>query len=382
MKKLMKKWTLGVLSIIIVGCSSSNAAAQKPTPPVAVIVTQPVQKDVPIFVEAIGNIFADLSVDIRPQVTGKLLEFKVQEGQYVKKGELLFTIDPRPYEASLALAEATLKKDKATLEYSKKRRERNADLVQKEFIAQLTFEQITSDVDVNEAQTEIDLANVELAKINRDYAYVKSPIDGRLGNRRIDPGNLLIANDTNPVINVSQLDPVQIRFNVPQSNFWEIQQAQKAGTLTLEITLPQDPDHTIKGDLFFVDNTIDLSTGTILLKGRVSNENMQLWPGEFVRVRVILRVKKDAILVPTQVVQTGQQGKYIFVAKPDNTVELRQVKVSEILNNQIVIEEGLAMGESVVQTGQINLKNGSKISIQNKDTAPKEDTTKIKGRAS
>ncbi len=373
--------------LLLYGCSSKDAATPKPPPPVAVIVTEPVQKDVPIFIEAIGNVFAETSVDIRPQVSGKLLEFKVQEGQMVKKGDLLFTIDPRPYEASLALAEATLNKDKATLEFSKKRMERNTELVQKEFIAQLTFEQITSDVAVNEAQTQIDLANVELAKINRDYAYVKSPIDGRLGNRRVDPGSLLIANDPNAVINVSQLDPVQVRFNVPQSNFWEIQKALAQGTLSLDITLPQDPDHVFKGNLYFLDNTIDLGTGTVLLKGHVPNENLVLWPGEFVRVRVNLRIKKDAILLPTQAVQTGQQGKFIFVVKPDNTVELRQIKVSEIIDNMIVVDEGLSMGEKVVQTGQLNLKNGSKVTILNKDkapdtTKPPEDSTKVKGRSS
>lgn len=376
-----------VTGLLLSGCSSNQAAAPKIPPPVSVVVTQPVQKDVPIFIEAIGNVFADTSVEIRPQVSGKLLEFKVKEGQMVKKGDLLFTIDPRPYEASLALAEATLNKDKATLEFSKKRMERNTELVQKEFIAQLTFEQITSDVSVNEAQTQIDIANVDLAKINRDYAYVKSPIDGRLGNRRIDPGNLLIANDPNPVINVSQMDPVQIRFNVPQSQFWDIQKALQAGTLSLDITLPQDPDHIFKGSLYFLDNTIDLGTGTVLLKGHVPNENMILWPGEFVRVRVNLRMKEGAILLPTQAVQTGQQGKYVFVVKPDDTVELRQVKVSEIIDNQIVVEEGISMGETVVQTGQLNLKNGSKVKIQKTDTSkvPKtapDESSKVKGRSS
>ena len=348
-----------LICLICYGCYS-GAPRQKPPSPVRV--AQLKQEDIPVYIEAIGNVGSLQVVQIKPQVSGKLLDAHVKQGQLVKKGDLLYTIDPLPYEAALEKARGTLQKDEATMSFAKKKMERYVELVKQDFVSQLTFDQYQSEYQAAQAQVAVGKADVEIAEINLNYCTITSPIDGMVSQFNIDPGNLVVANDPNTLTVIRQINPADIKFSVPQKDFQEIQKSMKGETLKFEVIVIGQPEK-YEGEVYFIDNHLDLSTGTILLRGEVPNEGGALWPGEFVTIRMLIKTIPNAIMAPTSAVQTGQQGSYVYVVKPDMTVDYRQVTVGEKYNNDIVIEKGLALDETVVVDGQINLYPGAKIFI-------------------
>lgn len=349
-----------IISLVLFACSQ-NQAPEAPSFPV--YAANPVQKNVPVTISAIGNIYGLTSVEVRPQVTGTLMSTEVIQGQMVKKGELLFIIDPSTYQALYDRAAATLDKDKAQLELSKKRLERNQILIKKDYVAPLTAEELQAQVAINEAQIKMDEAELNQAKINLDRTKIEAFVDGKVGAFSYYPGSIVSPTDTNPMTTLEQINDVEVRFSLPQKILDELLSYYRKEDLEFDI-LPAKGERVIgKGQVFFVDNHIDLNTGTLQVRGVAKNTNLELWPGEFVRVRLILTVKPDAILVPQSAVQVGQQGSFIYVIKPDMTVEARPVKPQEKIDDLVVVDN-VKLDEQVVIKGQINLKPGSKVTIK------------------
>lgn len=363
----MKKCAILFL-ILLSACKDSKEIpfADRPMP---VTVTSVVQKDVPLYLEVIGNVNASTVIEVRPQISGILLQAHVKQGQEVKEGDLLYTIDPAPFIAALNKAKATLKKDESTLEYSKKKVERYKELVKKEFVSALSFEQYETDVLINQAQLLIDQAEIETAEINLRYCFIKSPIDGKISRYIIDPGNRVSPTDQLPLTEIRQLDPVSVQFTLSQRDFQRIQEISSEDDFPFEVILPNRKETIKDGRVTFVDNKIDLATGTITLKGSMKNADRVLWPGEFVRVRMFLQTLRNAMLVPIAAVQFGQEGPYVYILQPNNTVAFKPVILSQEMDNYYVVLEGIKPTDKVVTNGQINLQPGTKV-IVTQEKAP------------
>ncbi|MGD9503318.1 MAG: efflux RND transporter periplasmic adaptor subunit [Syntrophobacteraceae bacterium] len=348
----------------LASCSGGNAdkakaEAKRANPPVPVTVAEAVVKDVPMELTAIGNVEAYNTVQIKAQVSGELTTVHFEEGQNVKMGDMLFTIDPRPYEARLKQAEANLAKEKAQLEYARKQVDRYGSVVQKGYVSQEQFDQIRSNAAALDASIQADEAAIENAKLELKYCYIRSPINGVAGDIGVDQGNVIKANDDKALVTIMQVTPIYITFSVPEKDLPEVRKHMAAeGRLPVRTTTPGG-DRPVTGDLMFVDNTVDPATGTIKLKAVYGNQERTLWPGQFVNVILTLAMEKNALVVPSQTVQTGQQGPYVFVVKPDSTVEYRPVTVGQTVENEIVITKGVAPGEKVVTDGQLRLTQGS-----------------------
>ncbi|HEV3057024.1 MAG TPA: efflux RND transporter periplasmic adaptor subunit [Vicinamibacterales bacterium] len=347
------------------------------------------ERDVPVDIAAIGNVEAYATISIRSQVTGLLQEISFHEGDFVKVGQLLFSLDRRPFEAALAQAQANLTKDKALLaqaeaqlnrdaanaEYQQLTSERQSQLVQRGIISKDAGEQARSQADATAAVVKADRANVESAKaelvaqeaavdtarVNLSYTVITSPIDGRTGNLSVKVGSLITANQLE-LITVARVEPIYVTFAVPAVNLPTIK--QHMGDAKLPVTVvPQDADaKPATGTLAFIDNAVDMTTDTIKLKAAFPNTDRRLWPGQFARVTLRLTVIPHAIVVPSQAVQTGQDGQYVFVVKADSTVEQRPVVTSQRVDQDMVVEKGLQPGETVVTEGQLRLESGARVS--------------------
>ncbi len=350
--------------IILFTCFSCQKTQPKEEKKFPVTIGDVVQKDVPIFIDTIGNVYSLYTVEIRPQVGGIIQEALVKQGDYVKKGQKLFQIDPRPYKAALDQAYATLVKDQAAQEYAQIAVNRYSTLTQESYYSQINYEQLLTNLETTKGQVLDDIASIEIAKLNLDWTAPTSPFDGKISQYNIDPGNLVVTNDTNFLTTVRMIDPADIRFSIAQKDFVEFQKSVRAGQLKFQVFLPQDMKNPQDGTIYFVDNSIDTNTGTILLRGTVPNKDEFFWPGEFVKVRLIFKIAKNGILVPEESVGIGQDGAFVFVYKPDNsTVELRKVTKGETYEHLTLIEKGVNVGEKVVVKGQLNLQPGVKVYI-------------------
>lgn len=356
----MRYFYLFFLNLVVLNsCSKQENPVTQP--PVRVESSVVSQKDVRNYIEAIGNVYEYSIVQIKPQVQGILLKAYVEQGSFVKKGDLLYEIDPRPYQAALDQAKATLLKDQAALELAKNTVKRYADVAAKDYISALTFEQYNTNSLAASAQVATDEASVEIAQINLDYAKITSPIDGKVSAYNIYPGNLVVVNDPTALIEIRQISPADIRFSIPQKDFQDVQKFQASGDIKFEVYLPYENDQKFKGSLYFIDNHVNLQTGMILLKGLIPNEDKTLWPGEFVRVRLFTSNQQQALVIPQPAIQIGQKGSYVYVIQPDMSVQLVYVTTGQLINSEIVITSGLKEGDKVVTNGQLNLKNGSKV---------------------
>jgi len=321
-------------------------------------------ESVPVQIGAIGNVEAYSTVGIKSQVGGTLMHVHFKEGQDVNKGDILFTIDPRPYEAALKQAEANLARDKAQMENSRVEVRRYADLVKKGYIAQEQYDQIVTNAAALEATVNADEAAVENARLQLGYCSINAPVSGRTGSLLAHKGNLIKANADSDMVVINQIQPVYVNFSVPESDLSEIRKHIALGHVSVE-ALTTNNEKPEVGKLTFIDNTVDAATGTIALKATFDNRQRVLWPGQFVTVRMTLTTIRDAVVAPTQAVQTGQQGQYVFVVK-EGSAELRPVKVGITHQDVSVIEEGLSPGEQVVTDGQLRLMPGAKVEIKNK----------------
>jgi membrane fusion protein, multidrug efflux system len=358
---------LGLPSLI--GTMMPGALAQSPppasSPGVPVTAGTVAATDVPVFLNAIGTAQAYNMVTIKSRVDGQILKVAFSEGQDVKAGDPLIQIDPRPFQAALDQALASKQKDEAQLISAQADLARWADLVGRGIKSQQTYDQTKAQVETLRASIKADDAQIETARLNLGYADIRAPISGRLGLRLVDVGNMVRATDAAGLVTISQLKPIFVSFTVPQENLHKIHQKKgEAGELAVIALGADNKTELARGKLSVIDNAIDQPTGTIRLKATFANDDERLWPGEFVNVRLILSVHKNAPTVPAQTVQDGPTGSYAYVIKEDNTVERRPVEVAAVQDGLAVIGKGLSPGERVVVDGQYRLTNGARVKIE------------------
>lgn len=418
-------WAIALLglTLLVAGCSkgNDNAAAATKARGVPVTVASVDQKDVPVSVTAIGNVQASATVAVLSQMNGQITKVHFTEGQDVEAGQLLFTIDPRPFEAALAQAqanlardramlrqaeasvaereaqvqqaEATLARDRAQLENARVQEGRYKELVDKELVAREQYDQMHTNaqalaatvradeagvatagasaraaeatVENVRASIQADEAAVEQARLQVGYTRIRSPMTGRTGNLLIHDGNVVKSQDVgNPMVTINQVHPVYVAFAVPEQYLEDIKRFQATGALAVEAAVPGQTETRSRGTLTFLNNAVDPATGTIQLKATFPNANNSLWPGQFVNVTLTLTTQRGAVIIPSQAVQTGQQGPYVFVVKPDQTVETRPVTPGRTIERVTVIDKGLTAGERVVTDGHLRLFPGAKVDIK------------------
>jgi len=350
---------------------AGSEGAAKPAAPTAraalpVSAAQVVSQPVPITLGTIGTVQARASVAIRSRVDGQLLKAFFTEGQAVRKGEMLFALDPAPLEAQLRQAEAFLARDRAQLENARIEMERYQTLAVKGIATQQKLDETRAAVNALEATIRADLAAVEAARLQLSFTSIASPIEGRTGKLLVDPGNLVKANDV-PLVVINQIRPITVTFSLPERHLPEISRRMREGPLPVEAKLPNLDLPPAKGTLAFINNAVNVATGTIELKATFENADERLVPGQFVDVVLTVSVLPDALVVPAQAVQTGQNGSYAFVVKPDQTVDMRPIVVRTLDDGRTIAEKGLAAGETVVTEGQMRLTPGAKVSVK---TAP------------
>jgi multidrug efflux system membrane fusion protein len=361
---------LGVLLFTGSACSSKKEKA-KVKPPVPVTVAVAAQKDMPVQIKAIGNIEAYNSVAIKSQVNGQIARVHFRDGSDVQKGALLITLDPESFEATLNQSEAALAKDLAQAKFTREQADRYELMLKDGIVTRDQYDQFRANAESAAATVASDRAAIRNAKILLSYCYIRSPISGRTGNLALQVGNLVKANDIS-LVTVNQVQPIYATFAIPEKRLAEVKKAMAGGALKIEAMIPNDPGSKESGTISFLDNAVNAATGTIKLKGVFANNARRLWPGQFVDVVMTLASKENAVVVPTQAIQTGQQGQFIYVVKPDKTVEMRPVTVGAELAGESIIDKGLASGETVVISGQLRLTPGALI----EDAAGKAEAVK------
>jgi multidrug efflux system membrane fusion protein len=414
---------LPLLVVALAACSRGDAESKQPPkrPPVPVAVAPVERKTMPLQIQAIGTVEAYAVVSVRAQVGGELMRVHIKEGQDVRKGDLLFSIDPRTYEAALANAQATLAKDQGQVQQARAVLQRDAarvnqvraallrdqaqlknaqvsegryrDLLKRELIAQEQYDQIRTtaealtatvradEADVTSAEETVradeaavrsaeqivhaDAALVDNARVQVGYTTIRSPIDGRAGSLQLNQGNVVRASGTNDstLLVINQVQPAYVSFTVPQQQLAQIKRYMAEGALAVDAIASGEPKPA-RGTVTFIDNAVDQTTGTIRLKATFANTERRLWPGQFVNVAMTLAVEPDALVVPAQALQTGQQGPFVFVVKPDQTVDTRRVVVSRTQGSETILTTGVIAGESVVTDGQPRLVQGAKVEVR------------------
>ena len=385
---------VGLVLILIVlwrvfGNKSESAATRARGEVVPVEMAAATQKDVPIQIKAIGNVEALSTVSVRSQVEGTLQSVHFTPGQEVSKGDLLFSIDPRPLQAALSEANANLAKamaavkqaeditarDQATANNSRAIARRDANLIEAGVLSREEYDNAVSKADSDEAVVRADKASVsslqaaakaeqalvDNARVQLSYTSIRAPIAGKTGNLTVTLGNLVRANDTTPLVTITQASPIYVTFSVPEQDLLRIRQYQGSSGFKVEATVPGEESDPAQGRLSLIDNTVDPTTGTIKLKATYENGDRRLFPGQFVNVVLTLGTEQNATVVPSQAVQIGQDGSYVYVIKSDMTAEIRNVKTGATLDNMTVIEEGMQPGEQVVTDGQLRLVPGAKV---------------------
>lgn len=350
-----------LLLLPALGACSGKKEKPAAKPPVMVTVAVAVEKSIPVQVRAIGNVEAYNTVSVKAQINGQVARVHFAEGEDVARGALLFTIDPRPYEAALRQAEATLARDRAQARFASQQTERYGALLKDGIVTQDQYDQLRANADALDAAIAADLATVDNARILLGYCYIRSPIDGRTGNLAVKAGNLVKANDLPVLVTINQITPIYATFTIPEKELAEIKKYLGAGRLKVDAVIPDDPKGPESGTVTFLDNAVDSATGTIRLKGTFANAGRRLWPGQFVNVVLTLATRPNAVVVPTRAIQTGQQGEFVFVVKDDLTVESRVVATGEMLNGESVIARGITPGEKVVTDGQLQLVPGARV---------------------
>lgn len=338
------------------GCIARNT--QPPVQPRLVQTALASKQSVPIYVDSFGTLSSPEDVDIKAQVTGKIIEVTFVQGTEVAKGDLLFTIDPAPYKAELDKSQAALNENLVQLKFSMDTLERNKPLVEKDLISRQDYENYQTEAAALAAQVELNKANIESTQINLNYCSIVSPINGLTGKRQVDIGNIIPANTGPVLVNVKKIDELYLDFTLPERELTKVRKAMEENTLDVQIKIPGEDDKTFSGELKFVDNTVNNDTGTFALRAVVKNDDRSLWPGQFVTVSLILGNEKDAVLVPYDSAQIGKQGYYVFVVLRGNKVDLRAVTVGSRQGDNVVIEKGVKDGERVVTVGQLGLSSG------------------------
>jgi len=354
----------GAAAVVFRFAPGSRAAAPKAVaPPVPVSVAQVVARTVPVRLRAIGNVEPYATVAIKARIDGQIVAVHFKEGQEVRKGEVLFEIDKRPFEAQLAQAQATLGKDRALLDHANDQEKRYKELLAQTFISPGAYSQIRTNGETAAAQVRADEAAIESVRLQLAYCTIRAPINGYAGKIQIQEGNLVKANDTNPLVVINQVVPTNVSFSVPEQSLPAVRKYQASGELQVSAQVPNAGLPPVAGKLSFIDNTTDATTGTIKLKAEFPNAGKELWPGQFVDVVLTLTQQDNATVAPSSAIQNGPNGQYVFVVKPDRTVDLRPVKIARSEGDITVMGSGLNPGETVVTIGQLRLGPGSKVAI-------------------
>lgn len=353
------------------GCTSQHADPPS-APAVPVTVARVARKSVPLAIEAIGSVLPYRTVSVEPQVTGQLLSVHFQEGQDVQKGDLLFSIEPASFRAALDQAQGKLAHDKAQAVNSALILERTEHLYAEKVTSKEQLDQAQAVAAEDQAAVRTDEAAVEYARLQLSYCSVYSPVDGRTGSLLVHPGNQVKANDQPVLVVINQVTPVYVAYSIPERYLPDVRKYMAKGSLAVEAVIPDDPQRPEVGTATFMDNTVDRATGTIQLKATFPNRNRRLWPGQFVNTIVRLAEQTNAIVVPSQAIETGQKGTFVYVMKADQTAEIRPVTVERNAGADAVISAGLQPGETVVTDGQIMIFPGAHLQLKNSPagTAP------------
>jgi len=352
-----------VVFVVFQANRGSRADPQKTAAAVPVTAAAVVSKTVPVRVYAIGNVEPYTTVAVKARGDGQIVSVHFKEGDEVRQGSVLFEIDARPFTAALKQAQANLLRDRALLDRAIEQEKRYKDLLAKNFISADAYEQVRTNAETANATVAADEAAIENARLSVEYCTIRSPITGYAGRIQIQQGNLVKANDTNPLVTINQIVPVFASFSIPEQNIGDVRKHQAQGDLRVEAAFPNKAHAPVAGKLSFLDNTADTTTGTIRLKAEFANTDKALWPGQFVNVVLTLFEQKDAVVTPSAAVQSGPNGQYVFIVRPDMTVELRNIKVSRAEGDDTVIESGLVPGDQVVTVGQLRLAPGSRVSV-------------------
>ncbi len=347
------------LLILLTACGHKQSGGFPPAP---VTVAQAMAKNVPFYVTAIGTVEPYNTVSVKSLVSGEITRVAFHEGQDVRKGDLLFVIDVRPYKAALQAAQANLARDMAQHRSAELQARRYAQLVKKDYVTQQQYDDAVASAAALKASVEADKAAAENARLNLSYCTIQAPISGRTGNLLVQLGNVVKPNDV-PLVVLNQIKPIYVNFSVPEMYLSEVRKAQTEGPLSVTASSPSGGS-SYEGKLSLINNAVDPTTGTVLLKATFPNKDEALWPGTFVNVTLRLATTRDAVVVPSQAVQRSQQGEYIYVVKPDMTVDMRSVTTGQTVDGEIVLLKGAKAGERVVTDGQLRLYPGARVVIR------------------
>jgi membrane fusion protein, multidrug efflux system len=364
----LKRWRAialvpAIALIAAAGCSHGPADTFGERDAVPILAAKVVQKTVSDTIRAIGRVEAFSTVDVKAQISGQVMQVHFLQGQDVKQGDLLFTIDPRPFQAALQQAQANLAKDRAQYREAAADEQRYSVLLKQNVGSRQQYDQVEATAAALSASMQADAAAVQTAQLNLEYCEIRAPIDGRTGDLLVHAGNLVKPDADTAMVVINQVHPVYVDFAIPEQKLPAVREFMAERKLAVQVSLPEQ-QNVESGELTFVDNSVDSKTGTINLKGEFGNGNGRLWPGEYVNATLILRDHPGAILVPSQAVQTGQQGSFVFVVQPAMKVELRPIVAGETIDNETVVNSGLKAGETVVTDGQLRLIPGATVTIK------------------
>jgi membrane fusion protein, multidrug efflux system len=363
-------WGLGLTLAVcaaLAGCSSQqakNAKAGGPPPAVPVGVDTVQQGNFNVYLTGLGSVDAFYTVSLKTRIDGQIMEVKFREGQDVKKGDLLIVIDPRPYEVALAQAQANLQKDEAQLTNAKAQYERNKVLYEQGVIAKQDLDTLQASFGTYEGTIASDKAAIKNAELNLTYCYIKSPIDGRVGLRQVDPGNYVTAAGGTAMLVITQLHPIAVIFTLPEDQLQQVRDHMGQGTLEVDAYSSDDQTKLSTGKLLTIDNQIDATTGTVKLKAVFDNPDNNLWPNQFVNAHLLLETRKNAITAPASAMQRGPEGAFAYVVDAKNTVQMKPVQIALTQGSTVVVASGLQAGERVVTDGQEKLQAGSHVAPQ------------------
>ena len=347
---------------------ANERKAPKGSPAVPVSVAQVTQEAVPFRLQAIGNVEAYSTVAVKARVDGQIVEVGFKEGEEARKGQVLFKIDPRPFEAAMRQAEANALRDAAARDQARSQEKRYQELLEKNFVSKEAYAQIRTNAAVAEATAGASQAALDNARLNLEYGTIRAPIEGYAGKIQIQMGNLVRANDVNPLVVINQVRPIYVNFSVPEQRLAEVREHMASRQVAVEALAPGSDHAAASGTLIFVDNAVDPSTGTIRMRARFPNKENLLWPGQFVNVSVRLFEQADAITIPSRAVQTGPDGQYVYVVDRSMVVDVRRITVQRTEGERAIVASGLAKGEQVVTQGQLRL--GPKTRVQIGKPAP------------
>ncbi len=363
-------WGLGLILAIcaaLAGCSSQqakNAKASTPPPPIPVGVAIVKQGDFNVYLNGLGSVQAFNTVSLKTRIDGQIMQVNFREGQDVKKGALLLVIDPRPDEVALAQAQANLQKDEAQLNNAKAQYDRNKVLYEQGVIAKQDLDTLQASFGTFEGTIASDKAAIKNAELNLTYCYIKSPIDGRIGLRQVDPGNYVTGAGGTALLVITQLHPIAVIFTIPEDQLQQVRDHMRQGPLEVDAYSSDDQTKLSIGKLLTIDNQIDATTGTVKLKAVFDNPDNNLWPNQFVNAHLLLETRKDAITAPAAALQRGPDGTFAYVVDANNTVQMKPLQVALTQGSTAVVTSGLQAGDKIVTDGQEKLQVGSRVAPQ------------------